>query len=203
MLLHNRHAAAAMFRLPRVCRGTLNCGTRGRNKQISLARAGSSHRPPNPNPKPKPTPDAVAPLCLHRTHTALLLPLLLQSLTFAVMPADDGAAAAEASDFLAYVTTEFPDTESHWEEYGSESEFIDIIGESDYSRDPNDNRPAFVAGIVFTSGSPDWAYTVRGRRVLGRVGATIRRFEVHTQQQLGTFHGVVCVYTKYCCVYIT
>lgn len=78
------------------------------------------------------------------------------------MPADDGVAAAESVDFLTYVTTEFPDTASHWVSYDSESEFLDIIDESDYSRDPTDDRPAFSAGIVFTSGSPDWAYTVRG-----------------------------------------
>eukprot|EP00903_Cladosiphon_okamuranus_P008962 g8576.t1 len=84
-----------------------------------------------------------------------------ESLTFAVMPADDGAAAAESTDFFSYVTTEFPDTASHWVAYDSESEFLDIIRESDYSRDPTDDRPAFSAGIVFTSGSPDWAYTIR------------------------------------------
>lgn len=86
--------------------------------------------------------------------------LLLQSLTFAVMPADDGVAATESSDFFTYVTTEFPDTATHWIDYDSQSEFLDIIGESDYSRDPTVDRPAFSAAIVFTSGSPDWAYTV-------------------------------------------
>lgn len=76
------------------------------------------------------------------------------------MPADDGSGAAESDNFLAYVTTEFPDTAPHWVGYDSESDFLDIIGESDYGRDPTDDRPAFSAGIVFTSGSPDWAYTV-------------------------------------------
>ena len=76
------------------------------------------------------------------------------------MPSNDGAAASESADFFTYVTTTFPDTQSHWAEYDSESAFIDVIDDSGYSRDPTDNRPAFSAGIVFTSGSPDWAYTV-------------------------------------------
>ncbi len=85
---------------------------------------------------------------------------LLQSLTFAVMPSNDGAATSESAEFFTHVTSTFPDTESRWVEYGSESAFIDIIDDSDYSRDPTDNRPAFAAAVVFTSGSPDWAYTV-------------------------------------------
>lgn len=87
--------------------------------------------------------------------------LPLQPLTFAVMPSNDGAAASESAAFFTHVTTAFPDTaEDHWAQYDSESAFIDIIDDSDYSRDPTDDRPAFAAGIVFTSGSPNWAYTV-------------------------------------------
>lgn len=76
------------------------------------------------------------------------------------MPSNDGVAATEADDFLAYVTTAFPDTASHWVGYDSESEFVDIMTQEGYSRDPTDDRPAFAAGIVFTSGSPAWEYTV-------------------------------------------
>ncbi|CAM9216529.1 unnamed protein product, partial [Ectocarpus fasciculatus] len=86
---------------------------------------------------------------------------LKQTLAFAVMPADDGAAADEAGNFFDYVTTAFPETASHWVSYDSESEFLDVIGESGYSQDPADDRPAFAAGIVFTSGTPDWGYTIR------------------------------------------
>lgn len=85
----------------------------------------------------------------------------LQTLTFAVMPSDDGGGAAEAADFFGYVTTTFPETAHHWASYDSESEFMDIVTDKDYSQDPTDDRPAFSAGIVFTSGSPGWAYTVR------------------------------------------
>lgn len=85
------------------------------------------------------------------------------------MPGDDGG-ATEAADFLTHVQTTFPDTATHWVAFDSESDFLDIIRESDYSRDPTDDRPAFSAGIVFTSGSPDWAYTVRACvRVWGEV----------------------------------
>lgn len=77
------------------------------------------------------------------------------------MPSDDGDAITVAQDFFDYVEAEFPDTASHWEFYDTESEFLDIVDASDYSRDPTDERPAFVAGVVFTSGSPDWEYTVR------------------------------------------
>ncbi|CAM9405596.1 unnamed protein product, partial [Scytosiphon promiscuus] len=84
-----------------------------------------------------------------------------EPLTFAVMPADDGVAATEAQAFYDYVVEEFPGTASHWERFDSESEFLNIIDESDYSRDATDDRPAFSAGIVFTSGSPDWSYTIR------------------------------------------
>eukprot|EP00903_Cladosiphon_okamuranus_P016293 g15025.t1 len=82
-----------------------------------------------------------------------------EPLMFAVMPSNDGAAASESAAFFSHVTTTFPDTESHWAEYDSESPFIDIVDSSGYSRDPTYNRSAFASGIVFTSGSPDWAYT--------------------------------------------
>lgn len=84
-----------------------------------------------------------------------------QALTFAVMPSEDGAAATEAKDFLEYVQDTFPNTASNWVGYDTESEFVDIMAQEDYSRDPMDDRPAFTAGIVFTSGSPAWEYTVR------------------------------------------
>lgn len=77
---------------------------------------------------------------------------------FAVMSADDGAAATESDNFMAHVTTAFPGTAHHWISYASESDFLDVVGDSDYSK--SDELPAFAAGVVFTSGSPDWAYTV-------------------------------------------
>lgn len=76
------------------------------------------------------------------------------------MPADGGAAAGESEAFLKYVNATFPATADHWVGYGSESEFLDIVGDPDYNRDPSDTLPAFAAGVVFTSGSPDWEYTV-------------------------------------------
>ena len=76
------------------------------------------------------------------------------------MGSDEGDGLEEATEFFEYVTTTFPNTSKHWVMYDTESEFTDIIGESDYSRDPTDDRPAFSAGVVFTAGSPDWAYTV-------------------------------------------
>ena len=81
-------------------------------------------------------------------------------LTFVVMGSDKGGGLDEAAAFFDYVTTNFSMTSSHWVMYNTESEFTDIIGESGYSRDPADERPAFSVGIVFTAGSPDWAYTV-------------------------------------------
>ena len=80
------------------------------------------------------------------------------------MGSDEGDGLEEATEFFDYVTTTFPNTSSHWVMYDTESEFTDIIEESDYSRDPTDDRPAFSAGIVFTAGSPDWAYTVSKER---------------------------------------
>lgn len=77
------------------------------------------------------------------------------------MPSNDGAAATEAEAFLQYVQDTFPDTASHWIGYDTESGFVDIMAQEGYSRDPTDDRPAFTAGIVFTSGSPAWQYTVR------------------------------------------
>ncbi|CAN0021601.1 unnamed protein product [Pylaiella littoralis] len=86
-----------------------------------------------------------------------------ESLTFAVMPSNDGGAAVEsaAQEFFAYIEATFPNTSDHWVSYGSESRLIDVIDASDYSQDQTDNRPAFSAGIVFTSANPDWAYTIR------------------------------------------
>lgn len=104
-------------------------------------------------------PLSLAPLVAHFS-PALHPTLLLQSLTFAVMPGNDGTAAAESDDFFTYVTTEYPDTAAHWIGYDSESDFADVMSHKDYSRDPTDDRPAFSAGIVFISGSPDWEYTV-------------------------------------------
>ena len=81
-------------------------------------------------------------------------------------------ATTESADFLTYVTTEFPDTAAHWVGYDAESDFDDIMTQKGYSRDPTDDRPAFSAGIVFISGSPDWEYTVRvGTAGLGLAGS--------------------------------
>lgn len=82
---------------------------------------------------------------------------------FAVMPSDsgsDGTPAAFAEAFLDYVNTTFPDTASRWLGYASESDFVNIISQDTFSRDPTDDLPAFAAGIVFTSGTPNWEYTV-------------------------------------------
>ena len=76
------------------------------------------------------------------------------------MGSDEGGGLDEATAFFDFVTTNFSMTSSHWVMYNTESEFTDIIGESGYSRNPTDERPAFSAGIMFTAGSPDWAYTV-------------------------------------------
>ncbi|CAM9541397.1 unnamed protein product [Ascophyllum nodosum] len=84
-----------------------------------------------------------------------------EPLTFVVMGSDEGGGLDEAAAFFDYVTTNFSMTSSHWVMYNTESEFTDIIGESGYSRDAADERPAFSVGIVFTAGSPDWAYTIR------------------------------------------
>ena len=76
------------------------------------------------------------------------------------MPSNDEDGVTEAKAFYKNVTETFPDTAIHWEYYESESDFTDVIGEDDYSRDPTDDRDAFSMGIVFTSGSPNWAYKV-------------------------------------------
>lgn len=87
--------------------------------------------------------------------------VILQTLHFAVMSSDDGRGTSEAADFLTHVTDMFPALAHHWIGYDTESEFLDIIDDDDYSQSEGDGFPAFSAGIVFTSGSPDWAYTVR------------------------------------------
>ena len=104
----------------------------------------------------------------------------LQSLTFAVMPADGGAAAGESEAFLAYVNATFPATADHWVGYGSESELLDVVGDPDYNKDTSDTLPAFAAGVVFTSGSPDWEYTVGARTECGFRGWGKGRESVHS-----------------------
>ena len=86
---------------------------------------------------------------------------VLQRLLLAVMASDEGEGSTEAADFLTYVTGTFPNLAEHWIGYDTESAFLDIINNEDYSLNEFDDLPAFSAGGVFTSGSPDWAYAVR------------------------------------------
>ena len=85
------------------------------------------------------------------------------------MPSDDGGGSTEAAEFFAYVTETYPNLASHWVAYDKESDFLDIVNNDDYSRKDFDELPGFSAGLVFTSGSPEWAYTVRrlGTRGVG------------------------------------
>lgn len=76
------------------------------------------------------------------------------------MAADDGGGSTEATDFFTYVTEAFPNLAAHWVAYDTESDFLDIVDDEDYSRENFDELTPFSAGLVFTSGSPDWAYTV-------------------------------------------
>lgn len=76
------------------------------------------------------------------------------------MAADDGGGSTEATDFLTFVTEAFPKLAAHWVAYDTESDFLDIVNDEDYSRENFDELTPFSAGLVFTSGSPDWAYTV-------------------------------------------
>lgn len=94
--------------------------------------------------------------CLFSLHFVVVQHLLL-----AVMGSDDGGGSTEAADFLTYVTDTFPNLADHWIGYETESAFLDIINDEDYSLNEFTDLPAFSAGVVFTSGSPDWAYTVR------------------------------------------
>lgn len=91
---------------------------------------------------------------------------MLQTLFFAVMGEDGSTGgSAQATDFIAYVTTQYPDTSARWLFYETESEFDDVISGGDYSRNmDNNDPPGFIAGIVFSAGSPDWEYMVRIER---------------------------------------
>lgn len=84
-----------------------------------------------------------------------------KALVLAVMPEDDHKGVEEAVAFLSYVRTAFPDTASHWEAVDSERVFVETIEASD---DGDGSSVGvlhdFSAGIVFSSGSPDWKYKV-------------------------------------------
>lgn len=81
-----------------------------------------------------------------------------KALVFAVMPEDDGAGVEEAAAFLTHVQTTYPDTANHWQLLDSERDFVDIVTADEYQAAGAD--AAFSFGIVFSSGSPDWEYTV-------------------------------------------
>lgn len=106
--------------------------------------------------------------------------VLLQTLSYAVMPEDDGSGSTQANDFYNYLAATFPGSIDKWIAYASESEFEDVIGEGDYSRESVEDRAdaiGFAAGVVFSSGTPDWQYTVSvGKREgVGGRGAWRRR----------------------------
>lgn len=67
-----------------------------------------------------------------------------------------------ANTFNEYMSSTSPDTADRWRYYSTESDFEDEITSSSYSQEaPSDDVIGFSAGIVFSSGSPDWSYTVR------------------------------------------
>lgn len=91
-----------------------------------------------------------------------ILSMSTQSLFFGVMSSDDGDGSDEAAEFYNYVTSTFPATADRWILYDTESDFEDVITASSYSQEsPSDDVIGLSAGIVFSSGSPAWAYTVR------------------------------------------
>lgn len=91
-----------------------------------------------------------------------MLSMSTQSFFFGVMSSDDGGGSDEAAEFFDFVTSTFPATADRWILYDTESDFEDIITASSYSQEsPSDDVIGLSAGIVFSSGSPAWAYTVR------------------------------------------
>lgn len=86
-----------------------------------------------------------------------------QSLKLAVMPADDSNGGDQATDFLEFVTTAYPDTADRWELFDSEGDFIELIRDENYSQAIGQDYvlPVFSTAIVFSSGGPNWEYTVR------------------------------------------
>lgn len=85
-----------------------------------------------------------------------------KALVLAVMPEDDVKGVEEAAAFLSYVRTAFPETASHWQAVDSERVFVETIEASDDGNGSSvDVLHDFSAGIVFSSGDPDWKYKVR------------------------------------------
>lgn len=86
-----------------------------------------------------------------------------QSLRLAVMPADDNNGGDQATDFLEFVTTAYPETADRWEIFDTEKDFIEHISDDNYSQAIGQDymMPVFSTAIVFSSGGPDWEYTVR------------------------------------------
>lgn len=91
--------------------------------------------------------------------------MFLQTLNFGVMNSDDSNVDGDGSvayTFYDYMKSTYPETADRWLYYDTESEFEDVISSSSYSQEaPSDDVIGFSAGIVFSSGSPDWSYTVR------------------------------------------
>ena len=106
------------------------------------------------------------------------------------MASDEGEGSTEAADFLTYVTGTFPNLAEHWIGYDTESAFLDIINNEDYSLNEFDDLPAFSAGVVFTSGSPDWAYTVRRFRE----GGGLECLDGILYQVSGTIVILICIH---------
>lgn len=91
--------------------------------------------------------------------------VFLQTLNFGVMNSDNSDEVGDGSvadTFYTYMTSTYPETADRFLYYETESEFEDIISSSSYSQEaPSEDVIGFSAGIVFSSGSPDWSYTVR------------------------------------------
>lgn len=120
-----------------------------------------------------------------------------KTLTYAVMDSDDLDGSSQADDFLAYVEETFPETFEHWTKYGTESEFEDVIKASGYSREaPSANVIGFSAGLVFSSGSPNWEYTVRfGSTPLHSIPLHARRLVERYQTIVRTLGNRVMIVT--------
>lgn len=82
------------------------------------------------------------------------------------MPADDSSGEVETADFLSFVAAEYPDTGDRWERFDSEEDFVDFIRDENYSQAIGEDyaTPGYSAAIVFSSGGPNWEYTVRLRK---------------------------------------
>lgn len=79
------------------------------------------------------------------------------------MPKDSSNGVDEANAFLAHVQDTYPETADHWQALDSEEEFMSIVTSEGYASNGAD--AGFSFGIVFSSGSPDWEYKVRGHEV--------------------------------------